>query len=350
MLVLDRGVERSGNVRRPGYLTAMGSFTTLTKNSTAARGATVLPHLEFGYPSVAAGAISPRRFVIPGSTGTLTQASAGATNSVGVCAGDKTLAAGDQVPVGIGPQVVDADDVLVPGQEIKVGNGGRALAFLNTALSGTTIEATGAGLAFTNQPANDGVEVVSSSAADTTQTATIIGTTNGANTVVVETVTLNGTTFVPTVKTDWGLILAVKLSASCAGTITFREASADAAITTITTGNTSKGVETVTSADQQAFNVAPTGVCSGSGTKQIGLQGTNSAGTVIYDSKALNGTTAVTFNSGFKRITEVYTGDLESGRTATIKTGAVEDRQLVVGRVLIGAAAADAIAYCNIRG
>lgn len=329
----------------------MGSLTTLTKNSTAARGATVLPHLEFGYPSVAAGAISPRRFVIPGATGTLTQAAAGATNSVGVCAGDKTLATGDQVPVGLGPQAVDADDVLVPGQEIKVGNGGRALAFLNTALTGATMLTTGNGIGFGNQPTNDGVEIVSSNAGDTTQTATVIGTTTGVDTVVVETVALNGTTPVSTVKVDWGLILAVKLSASCAGTITFREASADATITTILTTVLSKGVELVLAANQQAYNVIPQLVCSGTGTKQIGLQGTNSAGTVIYDSQALNGATAVNANVAFKRVTEVYTGDLETNRTVTLKTGATaEDRQLVAGRVLIGAAAADAVAYCNIRG
>lgn len=329
----------------------MGSFTTLTKNSIAARGATVLPHLESGYPSVAAGAIPPRRFVIPGATGTVTQAAAGATNSVGVCAGDKTLATGDQAYVGIGPQVVDADDVLVPGQEIKVGNGGRALAFLNTALTGMTMLTTGNGLAFGNQPANDGIEVVSASAADTTQIVTLIGTTTGTDTVVVQDVALNGTTPVASAKTDWGQLLAYKLSASCAGTVTIREASADATISTITTGLLSKGVELVLAANQQAYNVIPQLVCSGTGTKQIGLQGTNSAGTVIYDSQALNGATAVNANVAFKRVTEVYTGDLESNRTVTLKTGATaEDRQLVVGRVLIGAAGADAIAYCNIRG
>ena len=109
----------------------------------------------------------------------------------------------------------------------------------------TTTTTTGNGVAFGNQPANDGVEIGSDSAADTTQTATVIGTTNGTDTVVVESIALTGTTFVSTVKTDWGVILAVKLSASCAGTVTFREASGNAAITTITTGNTAKGVETV---------------------------------------------------------------------------------------------------------
>jgi hypothetical protein len=90
---------------------------------------------------------------------------------------------------------------------------------------------TPVGSAFTNQPANDGIEVVSDSALDITQTVTIIGTTTGTDTVVVETVTLTGTTAVSTVKTNWGIVLAVKKSAVTAGTVTVREASANATIT-----------------------------------------------------------------------------------------------------------------------
>ena len=181
----------------------------------------------------------------------------------------------------------------------------------------TTTTTTGNGVAFTNQPANDGVEIGSDNAADTTQTATVIGTTTGTDTVVVESIALTGTTFVSTVKTDWGVILAVKLSASCAGTVTFREASGNATITTVTTGNTSKGVETVATAQQLSYNGYLKFVASGSTTKQIGVKGTNPAGTAIYDSQALTGTTSVWGNSLFYSVTEIYTGDLESNRTVT---------------------------------
>jgi hypothetical protein len=249
------------------------------------------------------------------------------------------VVAGKRVPLARGFTAGVADDALTPGTSFKAGDSGRIIGFNGPSQAGTTIKTTGNGLGFGNQPANDGVEVLSSNAGDTTQTVTIIGTTNGVNTVVVETVALNGTTPVATVKVDWGIILAVKLSALCAGTITFREASADATITTVTTGNLSKGVETVAAGSQQAYNVAPTGVGSGATTKQVGLQGTNSAGTVIYDSKALNGTTAVTFNSAFKRVTEVYTGDLETNRTTTIATGAADSENLRLGAILTAAAA-----------
>lgn len=188
-------------------------------------------------------------------------------------------------------------------------------------LTGATDQATttATGLAFTNQPANDGVEVLSSNAGDTTQTVTIIGTTNGTDTVVVETVTLAGTTPVATVKTDWGVILAVKKSATTLGTVTVREASGDATITAgLTAAVLSVGVTTVT--NTAAFNQLLSMVANGATTKQLGFQGTNTAGTVIYDSQALTGTTAALSNSSFYTLTEIYRGDLEAARTATVTT------------------------------
>lgn len=178
---------------------------------------------------------------------------------------------------------------------------------------------TAVGSAFTNQPANDGVEIVSSDAADTTQTATVIGTTTGTDTVVVESVVLTGATFAPTVKTDWGVILAVKLSASCAGTVTFREASGNATIVTLATTVLSAGVTTVTTTT--AFNKGLALVSDGATTKQLGLKGTDSAGAVQYDSQALAGAVPVQSNSSFLSLTEIYRGDIEVGRTATVSAG-----------------------------
>jgi len=178
---------------------------------------------------------------------------------------------------------------------------------------------TAVGDAFTNQPANDGIEVLSDSNDDTTQTVTIIGTTTGTDTVVVETVTLTGTTAVSTAKTNWGVVLAVKKSAATAGTVTVREASGNATITAgLTAEVLSVGVNTVDAADQAAYNRLLSIVASGSTTKQIGLKGTDNTDAVIYDSQALTGTTAVLSNSVFRTITEIYTGDLEGTRTATV--------------------------------
>lgn len=177
------------------------------------------------------------------------------------------------------------------------------------------------GAAFTNQPANDGVEIVSNNAADTTQTATVYGTTTATDTLVRETVALNGTSVVSTVKIDWGQVLGVVLSASCAGTVTFREASGDATITTITTGNLSKGVETIPTASSYP-TPKPTVVASGATTKQIGLYGTTLAGAAGGDSQALTGTTAVAMNAAFGSETLLLTGDVENTVTVTVSVSA----------------------------
>ena len=177
---------------------------------------------------------------------------------------------------------------------------------------------TAVGAAFTNQPANDGIEVVSDSVADVGQSLTIIGTTTGTDTVVVETVALNGTTAVSTTKVNWGVVLAVKLAPLAAGTVTVREASGNATIVTLATTVLSAGVKTVDAADQAAYARTLKLVSDGATTKQLGLKGTDTSDAVIYDSQALTGTTVARSNSAFRTVTEIYTGDLESSRTATV--------------------------------
>lgn len=177
---------------------------------------------------------------------------------------------------------------------------------------------TSVGAAFTNQPSGDSVQVVSSSGADTTQTSTIYGTRVGqGDTVFFDTVALNGGTAAtfPTYS-NWDKILGVKLSASCAGTVTWRELSGAATITTLGTGNTSKGVEQPTRF--LAGDALVTVVADGATTKQIGFDGATNLTTIQYDSQALTGTTAVQSNERYKTITEIFTGDLESSRTVTV--------------------------------
>lgn len=183
---------------------------------------------------------------------------------------------------------------------------------LTGAASQTTTTAVGIG--YTNQPLNDGVEILSSSAADV-QTATVIGTTTGGNVTVVESIVLTGTTFVSTLKVNWGQVLAIKLSSAAVGTITVRKATGDATITTLAPSATSSGVTTVT--NTAAYNRVVSVVADGATTKQFGFGGTNSAGTQIYDSVALTGATPIVSNSAFNTLTEMYRGDLEAARTVT---------------------------------
>lgn len=182
-----------------------------------------------------------------------------------------------------------------------------------------TASTSAVGAAFTNQPANDGLEVISDAAGDTTQTITIVGTTTATDTVVVETVILNGTTQVATTKTDWGFILAAWVASgtlTAASTVTIREASGNATVTTLTPAVTTRGVNTITNSSY--YNRLVNLVGSGSSTKTIGIKGTDEDGNTIYDAQALSGTTEVQSNSSFVTVTEVYTGDLESNRTVTI--------------------------------
>ena len=101
---------------------------------------------------------------------------------------------------------------------------------------------------FTNQPTNDGVEIVSDSASDVGK-ITIFGTTNTGGAFAYETVTLTGVTAVATTKVDWGNIYGIFLGdiygqniSPAVGTITLREASADQTITTIVATKISKGM------------------------------------------------------------------------------------------------------------
>lgn len=101
---------------------------------------------------------------------------------------------------------------------------------------------------FTNQPANDSIEVLSSDAGDTQQ-ITLFGY-NNADELKYHTVTLNGTSAVTSTLTtnNWKTIIGAFLgdiygqnSEVATGTITIREASGDQAITTITAGDRSTG-------------------------------------------------------------------------------------------------------------
>lgn len=103
------------------------------------------------------------------------------------------------------------------------------------------------GAAFTNMPAGDAVEVLSDNAGDTNK-LTIFGTNNTTGLLKYETVTMTGTSVVTTTETDWGNVYGLflgdiygKNSTVAVGTITAREASGNAAITTIAAGVRSRG-------------------------------------------------------------------------------------------------------------
>lgn len=180
------------------------------------------------------------------------------------------------------------------------------------------------GIGFTNQPANDKVQILSSNAADTSKVITIVGTTFGTDTVVTENITTNGangTTPVSSVKADWGIILRVTNNSvtGSAGNITIREFSGGLTIATIPSSGAASHVGnalvSVSAGDSYVTLVADAGT-----TKQIGIEGTDASGATIRDSQALSGTTPVRSNLRFRTITALYVGDLEVARTVTISS------------------------------
>lgn len=203
------------------------------------------------------------------------------------------------------------------------------------------------GTGFTNQPANDGIEVVSSSASDV-QYLDLYGTTNGGVVVVKERVLLTGTTAVATTKTDWGVLLGAiipnGLGAAAVGTITIREASGNATITTITAGNRSSGVITVASADQVMHCLAPSAVCDGASTKVLGLVGTDTdCSTTVMAGVTLAGITPVSFAQKFSSVQYALVGDVGSSTTVDVKTSAFYDVEGIVGVATEAGAAGDVV-------
>lgn len=290
----------------------------------------------------AGAAISNNRLVKPSGT-SMIMGTSGSTTCLGVSGDDGAVANGASFKMltGEGVKVTTASPIPV-GSLLKCADNGRVTALNSADNVAKTIVTSGAGAAFANQPAGDAIDVVSASASDTTQTVTIIGTTQGGVVVVSETVTLTGTDAVTTTKTDWGIVLAVKKSAATVGTITIREASADQAITTLTAAVLSKGWDLVTTADQAAFNTIPTATGSNSGTSLVGIKYLAEDGTTYaYQAVALNGTTAALFAAKAILVTEVYYG-APTTVTATIKTSATEDSMSKSkGQALEAATAAD---------
>lgn len=198
-------------------------------------------------------------------------------------------------------------------------------------LAGRILVSAEAGGNFGNQPAGDAIEVLSSDAADTTQTVTIYGTKTGTTTSVVsETVALNGTTAVATTTTTWQNILGIELSASCAGTVTIREASADQTVTTISTGNLSAGILAMDYTDARCKVLIQK--ASGAATTPVGIIGIGYDGNALSTVNALNGTSDVACGTTpFKTISKVLGGAVASGTAVTVTRPEVILDQVSVG-------------------
>lgn len=142
--------------------------------------------------------------------------------------------------------------------------------------------------------ASSTASVVSSNAADTTQTATLYGFAVDGTTAQSETLSLNGTTPV-TGALLWGTagLLGVKLSASCAGTVTVKDAitALTPTVFTVLTTVLTAGIIVCDYCyvNRTSFSVA----ADAASTAKIVVFGRTQAGAALKEVVTLNGTTPV---------------------------------------------------------
>lgn len=281
------------------------------------------------------------------SSGTLVVATVNSTTVIGLNKTGAQVVNTDPMDLGVSGMMIGiADQLVAGGSLLKCGTGGRGIQLVTAAMVNAIQQSTAtAGGGFTNQPATDSVQCVSSAAGDTTQTVTIWGTRNALGDVVyTDTKTLTGVTPVDFTNADWALVLGVELSATCTGTITVQEKSGGLAITTIAPASTTSGILAISgAANQRSFNIAPVIYSDAGTTKQIGMVGTSVAYAAQLDSQAINGTNLITMNSAFNNVTRLLVGDLEAGRTIVFAVGAADTFDKCVGRAgPVGAASKDA--------
>jgi len=285
------------------------------------------------------GTVAGYRLVKLDSSGDLVAATVDSENVVGVNLRDASFSATESIEIGAGYVYGVAASSIAAGAYIKAADGGRVTQCVTNDVSGVTI-GSGSGGGFGNQPAGDAVEMLSDTAGDSA-TCTVIGVTG--ETVSTEDLAIAGTTVQATSKNDWDEVLAVKCSGTTSGTLTVREASGDQEITTLAAGaDPTAGVVSVSAGSQPAFNVKPTSEADDATTKMIGIKYTQTDGTTVaYQADQLNGATAQTFGTAALLVTEIYVGDVEAARTATVKIGAEEDELHCIGKSYTAAAARD---------
>ena len=180
------------------------------------------------------------------------------------------------------------------------------------------IAAAQAGGGFDNQPAEDGLEILSDNAADTTQTVTVYGTiTDKTTTVTSETITLKGTTAVATTEVTWQNILGIEVSANHAGTITVRKVSGSATVIALATGTNSAGIATLTL--KNAYGSIPRHDCSNTSTAPVGIIGTTEDGAAISSVDTLDNATEEDHGeTAFWEVTKVLIGAVAADRNVNI--------------------------------
>lgn len=246
--------------------------------------------------------------------------------------------AGEMFDIETGLVNVVAGTALAAGQLAKAGTNGKAVGFVDAGVKGAVIgESLGA--AFTNQPANDNVDVVSASALDTTQKVTIHGTAVSTGAYLTETLTLKGTTKVSTTA-KFATVAGIEIDVACKGAITVSEKSASKTIVELAIGDLSAGIHYLE--DGSAYNKKASIVASAASTADVLIAHKATDETEAIIPVTLTGDTAVTLSAASLVITKLMVGNVADTVTATLKVNASEDDlKAAIGKVVKGANAGD---------
>lgn len=165
-----------------------------------------------------------------------------------------------------------------------------------------------------------GLEAVSAAGGDTTQTLTIYGLVG--TTATQETISLNGTTAVPTAETAWSKVLGAVLSGATVGDVTLRVAGGGATALTLTAGVLTRGVVLTTNTPAAGALTVSIDVDT---AVDVAVFGITAAGADLgerFDMTAGN-TTPVVGSSTFGGISVIALGDVAAARAITVAVDAI---------------------------
>lgn len=311
------------------------------------------------------GNVSGHRLIEVDGSGDHVVATVDSETVVGAEWDNESVTSGDKGRIKeIGRVKVEAADVVEAGKDLKSYTAGKVGLAITAALAGSALGAltnkTGflnAKYTHANQPADDNVEVKSSSAADT-MNCTVWGTLQGGTDLYYQTLPLNGTTFVvfeadaaagqkalkyeddTVAAANWDVIYAVTLASLPAGTISMEETSGSLLILDTVAAAVAYGYHEAT--DDRAYNGIPTATNSAAGTEKIIIAGYGTDEAKKAEVITLNGTTPVNASVAYSKIDFICNGPLgeASDLNVDIKVAAEEDENHIVGKSLTAAAAA----------
>jgi hypothetical protein len=208
----------------------------------------------------------------------------------------------------------------------------------------TLVIHTAGGAGFAARPNNAAVTLVSSDARDAGVQVTIYGTTHGVAEVCKETVTLQGSTPVVTLKNNWDILLAVVntvalydtiLGVVPYGTVTISAGSPPVTITTLDSAHTSRGWNIagmlvaglpitaivggmVPEVGLRVYDDDVTVQADVGSTGSVGFVGIGPDGMPLLDFATLSGSTRMPTSTPFARLDATLTGDVAEGTRITV--------------------------------